>query len=148
MRATKRALLVAPWAAPLIFWGTTGLAVFAGVIQSSQWNSFWSALGRFPAIALYGLAFAYPATLLIGWPLAAYLSRKGPVKLRTMLLVGLILGALLFAVVGALMVRPYRPVREWLLSDDFVGGFLGAALSGAGVALVFWWIALRKSRRA
>jgi len=143
----KRALIFAPWAAPVVFCTVTALAVAAGVAKSDGGGKVVGTLAHYSLLALKNLALAYPATVLVGWPLGAWLRRRERVRPRAPLVVGALTGIVFYVLATALITQRGVAAGRWAFSGQFLGELLTSALSGAAVALVYWWIVLRRPVR-
>jgi len=127
-----RAFLVAPLAAPALYW------IIAFITAVADSNRRGQALGSpFAGIAfivVFGGLISYAVTLIAGIPAYLLLRRAGILGLGTLLLAGVCIG-----IVSAVALAPY--LRGELFSIPLSP--LHAAALGAAVAAVFWALVRR-----
>jgi hypothetical protein len=128
-----KAFLVAPLAAPLVYWVTSLASAFA---DSARRNAaFHSLMSSFAVVMAFGSAVAYAVTLVFGGVVYWLLARDRPLPLAPTLIVGAVAGF-----VTAILLQPQ--LRGELFSIPL--GPVRGAVMGLASALVFWWF-LRKS---
>ena len=127
----KRAFLVAPLAAPLVYGARRLLQAWADAgRRPSATQNFLSGMG---VILAFGAPLAYAAALGLGAPALWLLRRAGQLRWWPLLLVGALVGLAV-----ALVLTPR-------LQGDLIGVPLGpwrGALLGASSAGVWGWLAL------
>ena len=108
----------------------------------------------FVPTALGTLMFVYPATFVVGVPIHFLLERFGVRSLKDYFFFGAVLGALPvigYNIVGTTFDTHFRMAEVWSsIRVNLEWGILGSLLFGtasAAMAAVFWWIAVRPSRR-
>lgn len=145
-------LIAAIFAAPFVLSLVLGLGLWfrLGVPISS------SALGGIAlssSYALFALPLALLVALLLGWPLALRLERRGRDRARDFVGLGALLGALPFVAYGLYLMaweiaRPGGAKRLLRAVPDAFDWLGLACLCGIVSALAYWAVAVRKARRA
>jgi hypothetical protein len=123
-----RALVIAPLAAPVLYWAG---AVLTSVADSSRPFSLRTAASALAVVVAVGAPISYAAAGVAAIPAVWMLRRWGNRALSAVLLVGAIAGAL-----TALIVQPY--LRGELFSV-ILTSWHGAVL-GSTSACLFWWL--------
>jgi hypothetical protein len=134
MRRLPLALLLSPLGAPLAVWlGSIVYGVASHQVSSGVGNPIAASLVLLFALVLFSAPLAYASTLLIVWPVAAFLRALGAFTWWWMTLAAGAAGAVLFPL--------YLHALEPRGSFSFFPG--AGAVAGAATGWAFWFIVAR-----
>lgn len=136
MKSYVRGLLIAPLAAPILYW-TTALA-FALADPGRRHSALQAPFSGLGYILAFGAPIAYAATLVAAMPAVWMVRRAGRRALIALLALGASVGLVTTVALG-----PY--FKGDLLSiplPPLEGAVLGATSAG-----VFWWLATARRTR-